>query len=246
MKFTKKGWIFAQTPIWTICDPNITDGALRLFAYLAWRQGNDNSCWPSVPTMAHDLNVSEDTIRRRLRELESENYLVTTHRIGRSNDYSLIADPNDASSNYTPTPRKSKGGQKRKPPANLQGGPRKSEGGPPAELRGGPRKSAGHDDRKEQGEHDGERRDKAGSLWSDVKDSLRSIMTAATFEAHFITATPVALEGSNLVVALTNPRSLEAIQRLNGRIIDAIRAQHQVNLTFITAGEEDDDHPTEP
>jgi DNA-binding transcriptional MocR family regulator len=211
MKFTKKGWIFAQTPIWTICDPNITDGALRLFAYLAWRQGNDNSCWPSVPTMAHDLNVSEQTIRRRLRELESENYLVTTHRIGRSSDYSLVADPDDASSKYTPTPHK----------------------------------SAGHEDKKEREEHDEERGDKVGSLWSDVKDSLRSIMTAATFEAHFITATPAALEGSNLVVALTNPRSLEAIQRLNGRIIDAIRAQHHVNLTFITAGEGDDDHSTE-
>ena len=246
MKFTKKGWIFAQTPIWTICDPNITDGALRLFAYLAWRQGNDNSCWPSVPTMAHDLNVSEDTIRRRLRELESENYLVTKHRLGRSSDYSLIADPDDASSKYTPTPRKSKGGQKRQPPANLQGGPRKPAGGVPAELQGGPRKSAGHDDKKEQGEHDGKKRDEAAILWATVQESLRSIMTAATFEAHFIAATPVALYGSTLVVALPNPRSLKAIRQLNGRIIEAMRAQHHVNLTFITAGEEDDDHSAEP
>jgi hypothetical protein len=245
MKFTKKGWIFAQTPIWTICDPNITDGALRLFAYLAWRQGNDNSCWPSIPTMARDLSVSEDTIRRRLRELESEEYLITKHRIGRSSDYSLIANPNDASEKYTPTPRKSKGGRKRQPPANLQGGPRRSAGGVPATLQGGPRKSKGHDDKKGQGEYDRERRDEAAVLWSSVQESLRSIMTAATFEAHFIAATPIALHGSTLVVALPNPRSLEAIRKLNGRIMDAMTAQHHINLTFITAGEEDAHHSAE-
>lgn len=235
MKFTKKGWIFAQTPIWTICDPNLSDGALRLFSYLAWRQGNDNSCWPSVPTMAHDLSVSEDTIRRRLRELEVNDYLITKHRIGRSSDYTLIADPNDASAKYAPTPRKSKGGRTPAPPSEMQGGPRKSAGGPPAGLQGGPRKSAGHDDKKKREEEDGEKVDQMLSLWTDVQDTLRTIMDPGTFEAHFALAEPVALDQDKLTVALPNERSLEATQhRLNGRLTEAVRAQHRVELLFIT------------
>jgi DNA-binding transcriptional MocR family regulator len=80
MKFRKKGWVFAQTPIWAACDPNISDGAHRLLVYLAWRQGNDNGCWPSRARMARDLNASRETIRRRLRELEDAGYLITARR----------------------------------------------------------------------------------------------------------------------------------------------------------------------
>ncbi len=232
MKFTKKGWIFAQTPIWTICDPNLSDGALRLFSYLAWRQGNDSSCWPSVPTMARDLSVSQDTIRRRLRALEENDYLITKHRIGRSSDYTLVADPNDASANYTPTPRNSKGGSAQ-PPATLQGGPRKSAGGPLATLQGGPRKSAGHDDKKGREEGDRDEVDEMVSLWTSIQDTLQTIMDPGTFEAHFALAEPVALDQDKLTVALPSERSLEATERrLNGRLTEAVRAQHHVQLVF--------------
>ncbi len=233
MKFTKKGWWFAQTPIWTICDPNLSDGALRLFSYLAWRQGNDSSCWPSVPTMARDLDISEDTIRRRLRELEHNSYLITTHRIGRSSDYSLIADPNDASRKYTPTPRKSEGGRASQPPAELQGGPRKSEGGDPADLQGGPRRSAGHDDKKEREEEDGERKDKLIALWAPIQETLQTVMDPGTYEAHFARARPTALDQDRLTVRLPSGRSLEATQRrLNARLNDVVCAQHHVELVF--------------
>ncbi len=65
MSVQKKGWTFAQTPIWAACDPDLSDGAHRLLVYLAWRQGSDNACWPSLSTMARDLGAHADTIRRR-------------------------------------------------------------------------------------------------------------------------------------------------------------------------------------
>ena len=71
------------------------------------------------------------------------------------------------------------------------------------------------------------------SLWQAVANSLQGLMDVATYETHFACATPVALQKSNLIVALPNPRSVAAIAHLNGRISDAIRKQHSVTLAFI-------------
>ena len=75
------------------------------------------------------------------------------------------------------------------------------------------------------------------SLWQAITSSLQGIMDAATYEAHFARATPVAIHKSNLIVALPNPRSVAAIAHLNGRITDAIRKQHGLTLTFIAEPE---------
>ena len=75
------------------------------------------------------------------------------------------------------------------------------------------------------------------SLWQAITSSLQGIMDAATYEAHFARATPVAIHKSNLIVALPNPRSVGAIAHLNGRITDAIRKQHGLTLTFIAEPE---------
>lgn len=71
------------------------------------------------------------------------------------------------------------------------------------------------------------------SLWRDVQGSLQGLMCSATYEAHFARGTPVALRGTTLVVALPNPRSIPAIQRLTGHITRAIEAQHGITLTFV-------------
>ena len=42
---------------------------------------------------------------------------------------------------------------------------------------------------------------------------------------------------SNLIVALSSPRSIAAIAQLNGRILDAVRKQHGITLTFIVGSE---------
>jgi biotin operon repressor len=100
-RLIKKGWNFAQVPIWVLCDTRLDDGAKVLFAYLAWRQGESGGSWPSVPRMAADLGVSEVTIQRRLRALEEYGYLETEQRSGRSSYYTLNAGDEQAQS-YAP------------------------------------------------------------------------------------------------------------------------------------------------
>lgn len=101
LRLIKKGWNFAQVPIWVLCDTRLDDGAKVLFAYLDWRQGKSGGSWPSVPCMAADLGVSEVTIQRRLRALEEHGYLETEQRSGRSSYYTLNAGDEQAQS-YAP------------------------------------------------------------------------------------------------------------------------------------------------
>ena len=102
-RLIKKGWNFAQVPVWVLCDTRLDDGAKILFAYLDWRQGESDGSWPSVARMAADLGVAEITIQRRLRMLESYGYLETEQRAGRSSFYALNAGNEEA---QTFTPRK--------------------------------------------------------------------------------------------------------------------------------------------
>jgi len=87
------GWTFAQIPIWVICDPDISDGAKTLLGYLKYRQGTDAACWPTKATIAEDLQVSKDTVSRRMKELVAAKYVKRIIRPGHSNLYQLIADP---------------------------------------------------------------------------------------------------------------------------------------------------------
>ncbi|MEA3374929.1 MAG: helix-turn-helix domain-containing protein [Chloroflexota bacterium] len=77
------------------------------------------------------------------------------------------------------------------------------------------------------------REDTLSSLWTAIQTTLQGLMATSTFDTHFASAQPVTLYGQTLVVALPNQRSLEAIQRLNGHIDAAVKAQHKLNLTFI-------------
>jgi hypothetical protein len=77
------------------------------------------------------------------------------------------------------------------------------------------------------------------SLWNAIRKSLLGIMDRATYETHFARGTPVALHHSTLTVSLPNPRSIPAIQRLNGRITNAIQQQHGISLSFVA-------HPPPP
>jgi len=86
-------WTFSQVPVSATCNSELSDGAYRLLAYLIWRQGNNGKSWPSIPCMAKDLGVSDDTVRRRLRELEQAGYVETTERSGRSSVYIVQSDP---------------------------------------------------------------------------------------------------------------------------------------------------------
>lgn len=237
MKFSRSGWTFAQTPIWAICDRRLSTGAYRLFSYLAWRQGNDAYCWPSINTIQRDLGASRNTIRRQLRELEDLGYLQTTHRSGRSNHYALIADPNldppahnrQASDEYTPL--KNEGGH----PSQKRGGsPLKNEGGPPSKMSWGGAKNEPHDDKIERQIQDSEKPDDdISSLWPAIKGTIMSTMAAETYNAHFATAIPGPLQDGTLTIQLPSARSHAATGRLHLRLARAIAAQHHITPRFV-------------
>ena len=72
---------FAQVPFELIRDPNISDGAVRLYAHMLWRYGSrkstqDNQNFERRKTMAEALGVKPRTITRRIKELERANWIA--------------------------------------------------------------------------------------------------------------------------------------------------------------------------
>ena len=240
----RNGWTFSQTPIWMTCDDRISDHAHRLLVYLLWRQGKDDSCWPSLGRMARDLRVSRETIRRRLRELERAGYLVTRHRQGTSSRYTVMLDPGGAADEYMPAPN----GKMTDPPAESRGGrpgpggpsseggdasrPREPslgpEGRPSSRPRGTPVRVEGHDDRNGREKGDGERkdrekRDRLAAVWPSVLANLKLQMTQAAFDLWFTGAT-ARLEDDGLVIGLPSRRAVEAVShRLHGVVVRTAR-----------------------
>ena len=43
--------------------------AVSVYIYLSGRANQDGICWPSIPTIAKDLKLSESTTRRALKDL---------------------------------------------------------------------------------------------------------------------------------------------------------------------------------
>lgn len=60
------------------CD--ISDGAKLLYGLLAYYAGKDGRCFPWVDTLAHEMGVSDDTITRRLTELEKRGFIARIRR----------------------------------------------------------------------------------------------------------------------------------------------------------------------
>ncbi len=59
--------------------------AKLVYYYLRGRCDKEGKCFPSVKTIARDLDVSESTVRRALRELESKGYLKKEQRYRKNN-----------------------------------------------------------------------------------------------------------------------------------------------------------------
>ena len=82
---------FVQLPRAVLFHPDLSDGAKVLFGALlsyAWQEG---SCFPGQARLADDLDVTERTIRNRLRELEAAGVLRVKQRgQGRTNVYMLL------------------------------------------------------------------------------------------------------------------------------------------------------------
>jgi len=72
-----------------LCDPTLKIEVKALYALLAAYTGQDDVCWPSVPTMAKALGCSEQSIRNWCRELEKRGWLQVQKSDRSSNTYEL-------------------------------------------------------------------------------------------------------------------------------------------------------------
>lgn len=54
--------------------------AISVYTYLADRAGKKATCWPSIPTIAKDLKLSESTTRRALNDLRKAGLVKTEQR----------------------------------------------------------------------------------------------------------------------------------------------------------------------
>lgn len=54
--------------------------AISVYIYLADRTNKDGICWPSIPTIAKDLKLSESTTRRALADLRKGGLIRTEQR----------------------------------------------------------------------------------------------------------------------------------------------------------------------
>ena len=54
--------------------------AIAVYVYLADRANKDKICWPSIPTIAKDLKLSESTTRRALKDLRRAGLVRTEQR----------------------------------------------------------------------------------------------------------------------------------------------------------------------
>lgn len=54
--------------------------AKAVYMYLKSRSDKDGKCFPSIKTIAKDLDISQSTVKRALRELESNGYIKKVAR----------------------------------------------------------------------------------------------------------------------------------------------------------------------
>ena len=85
-----------MTDLKRLYQSDLPNRAIAVYLYLRGRANKEGFCWPAVPTMARELKMSESTIRRALRDLVREGFLIIEERQresggdSSSNNYRLI------------------------------------------------------------------------------------------------------------------------------------------------------------
>ena len=85
-----------MTDLKRLYQSDLPNRAIAVYLYLRGRANKEGFCWPAVPTMARELKMSESTIRRALRDLVREGFLIIEERQRESggdsslNNYRLI------------------------------------------------------------------------------------------------------------------------------------------------------------
>ena len=69
-----------MTDLKKLYQSELPNRAIAVYLYLRGRANKEGFCWPAIPTMARELKMSESTIRRALRDLVREGFLVIEER----------------------------------------------------------------------------------------------------------------------------------------------------------------------
>ncbi len=75
----KQRGTYAQVPIELILNSCISEGAVRLFAYAQWREG-DGQNFEGRESIAEAMGVSEKTVSKYVAELEASDWMAVTRR----------------------------------------------------------------------------------------------------------------------------------------------------------------------
>ena len=77
---SKKSTRFGIVSYEVISDPNLSVQAKALYSMLACYANKERTCWPSISTLSDDLNISQSSTNRLIKELKTCNYIK---RVGR-------------------------------------------------------------------------------------------------------------------------------------------------------------------
>jgi DNA-binding MarR family transcriptional regulator len=77
---SKKSTRFGIVAYEVISDPNLSVQAKALYSMLACYANKERTCWPSISTLSDDLNISQSSTNRLIKELKTCNYII---RVGR-------------------------------------------------------------------------------------------------------------------------------------------------------------------
>ena len=69
-----------MTDLKKLYQSELPSRAITVYLYLRGRANKKGVCWPAIPTMARELKMSESTIRRALRDLVREGFLIVEKR----------------------------------------------------------------------------------------------------------------------------------------------------------------------
>lgn len=89
----RHGFDFAQVPFGVITSKSLSSNAVRVYAYLSFRQGGKSTSWPGIERMKSDIGLSNATIRRALSELIKADYMRRKRRKRSSSITHLFASP---------------------------------------------------------------------------------------------------------------------------------------------------------
>ena len=54
--------------------------AVAVYCYLYERANENGECWPAIPTIAEEIKLSQQTVRRAIRDLEKNRCIKTEQR----------------------------------------------------------------------------------------------------------------------------------------------------------------------